>query len=167
MKLINEKGKLFGLINLVDLGCILIVILLAAGLGWQLLGDQVQTAVAPTTTMTTTMRVRGVYPYALDDFENYDFVGEKLVMGTGFVDAVITDVAIEPYHTQNPAADGTVLPYDDPERVDILFTIESQVPSGSAVYKIGTQEVRMGRAFILKTDIYEASAIIESVVIGE
>ena len=87
--------------------------------------------------------------------------------GTGFVDAVITDVAIEPYHTQNPAADGTVLPYDDPERVDILFTIESQVPSGSAVYKIGTQEVRMGRAFILKTDIYEASAIIESVVIGE
>ena len=167
MKLINEKGKLFGLINLVDLGCILIVILLAAGLGWQLLGDQVQTAVAPTTTMTTTMRVRGVYPYALDDFENYDFVGEKLVMGTGFVDAVITDVAIEPYHTQNPAADGTVLPYEDPERVDIVFTVESQVPSGSAVYKIGTQEVRMGRAFILKTDIYEASAIIESVVIGE
>ncbi|MBR6747723.1 MAG: DUF4330 domain-containing protein [Clostridia bacterium] len=167
MKLINEKGKLFGLINLVDLGCILIVVLLAAGLGWKLLGNQVQTAVAPTTTMTTTMRVRGVYPYAFDDFANYDFVGEKLVMGTGFVDAVITDVAVEPYHVQNVTADGDLVPCDDPERVDIVFTVESQVPSGSAVYKIGTQEVRMGRTFILKTDIYEANAIIESVVIAE
>ena len=167
MKLINEKGKLFGLINLVDLGCILIVVLLAAGLGWKLLGNQVQTAVAPTTTMTTTMRVRGVYPYAFDDFANCDFVGEKLVMGTGFVDAVITDVAVEPYHVQNVTADGDLVPCDDPERVDIVFTVESQVPSGSAVYKIGTQEVRMGRTFILKTDIYEANAIIESVVIAE
>ena len=65
MKIINEKGKLFGIINLVDLVCLLLVLLVAAGVGWKLLGPKVEEAVAPTTTMTSTFRIRGAYDYTL------------------------------------------------------------------------------------------------------
>lgn len=37
MKIINEKGKLFGVINIVDLLVVLAVIAVAAGIGYKLL----------------------------------------------------------------------------------------------------------------------------------
>ena len=41
MKLINEKGKLFGVINVVDLLVLLAVIAVAAGVGYKLFAPQI------------------------------------------------------------------------------------------------------------------------------
>ena len=41
MKIINEKGKLFGLINIVDFLVLLAVLAVVGGLGWKLLGPKV------------------------------------------------------------------------------------------------------------------------------
>lgn len=166
MKIINEKGKLFGIINLVDLVCLLLVLLVAAGVGWKLLGSKVEEAVAPTTTMTSTFRIRGAYDYTLKWLENNDLVGETLVMGTGYVDgAKITGVSYEPYITQEVTADGTPVEVEYPTRRDVLITVESQVAKNAAILKIGTQEVRAGRTFTLKTRTFEMSVLVDSVVV--
>ena len=85
MKLINEKGKLFGLINVVDLCCLLIILLVAVGFGWKILGPQVQASVAPTAEMTTVFRIRGAYPYMLDELERNDIVGAAASIDVGIL----------------------------------------------------------------------------------
>ena len=167
MKLINEKGKLFGLINVVDLCCLLIILLVAVGFGWKILGPQVQASVAPTAEMTTVFRIRGAYPYMLDELERNDIVGEKLVMGTGYVDAVITDLTYEPYIVQLETADGQIVEAEDPVKKDVLITVESEVASGAAILKIGTQEVRSGRTFTLKTRTFETSVLVDTVTVND
>jgi len=106
MKLINERGKLFGIINLVDLFCLLVIALLLLGVGWKLLGPQVQEAVAPQTKMTTTFRIRGAYEYTLRWLGHNELVGEQLIMGNGYiVDAYVTGLTYEPFVRQEPTAE--------------------------------------------------------------
>ena len=62
MKIINEKGKLFGLINIVDFLVLLAALAVIGGLGWKLLGTQVVEAVSPTVTMRTQLRVLCMMP---------------------------------------------------------------------------------------------------------
>ncbi len=165
MKLIDEKGKLFGLINLVDLACLLLILLVLAGVGWKLLGPKVEEAVAPTAKMTTVLRIRGAYSYTLDWLQENELVGEKLVMGTGYVDAVVTKVEYEPYIIQFTAEDGTPMDVQYQSRADVLITVESTVAKNTPILKIGTQEVRAGRTFIFKTREFEMSTLIDEVTV--
>ena len=129
MKLIDEKGKLFGLINLVDLACLLLILLVLAGVGWKLLGPKVEEAVAPTAKMTTVLRIRGAYPYTLDWLHENDLVGEKLVMGTGYVDATVTKVEF--------------FPLSDRE-------IESYIATGEPMDKAGAYGIQGRGALLVK-----------------
>jgi len=168
MKLINEKGKLFGIINLVDLACILIVLLLVVGVGWNIFGNQVQEVVSTTTTMTTTLRIRGTPPYLLESVDVNELVGEQLVMGSGYVsDAYITDVWLEPYVMQTQDSNGVIHDAQDPSKMDVMIVIESEIAANSSILKIGTQEVRAGRTFLLKTRTFEKEAHIDSVIVNE
>lgn len=162
MKLINEKGKLFGVINVVDLLILLAVLLVVGGVGWRILGPKLATAAAPNTKVTVTMRVRGAHPRQLAEIEKN--VPAPLVSGDSFVaGASVVKVSSEPYVVQTPTATGEIKEAVDPTRIDILFTVEASVPAGGAVTKIGTQEVRAGRDFTVKTRYIEQIAIIETI----
>ncbi len=167
MKLLNEKGKLFGIINVVDLACLLIIVLLVIGVGWKILGPQVQASVAPTTTMTTTFRIRGTYDYMLEELERNNLVGQRLVMGTGYIDAKVLDVYNVPYTVQLPTDDGRIVTAEDPVRKDVIIVVESEIASGAPILKIGTQEVRAGRTFTFKTRTFETNVLVDSVVVND
>ena len=47
MKIINEKGKLFGLINIVDLLVLIAAVAVAAGVGYKLFAPQIKESVQP------------------------------------------------------------------------------------------------------------------------
>ena len=157
MKIINEKGKLFGIINVVDFLVLLAAIAVIGGLGWKLLGPKVVEAVSPTVTLTSQMRVRGVSPVVYNDLQEHTQVGKHLV----------SDMWLDDYEIQIQCADGRIVNAVDPVKKDVVFMIESQVAEGTPAPKIGTQEVRMGRTFILKTNDFETTANIELVVMGE
>lgn len=161
MKIINEKGKLFGIINLVDLLTILLILLVVVGVIWKLLGDKIQETASPTVTMTSVMRVRGAMPSLADALDASD---KRIVSGNSYTGAEIVDVNIEPYMVQVQKADGGIVTSQDPYKIDIVVTVESTVNKGTLSPKIGSQEVRAGRTFILKTQTFEVSANIESVV---
>ena len=57
MKLIDEKGKLFGLINLIDLLVLLAVLAAAVGIGWKVMSSS-QAAEAPKNAVTVTFVAR-------------------------------------------------------------------------------------------------------------
>ena len=62
MKIINEKGKLFGVINVVDLLVLLAAIAVIAGVGYKLFAPQIADATARQVPMSVTVRVRGATP---------------------------------------------------------------------------------------------------------
>lgn len=163
MKIINEKGKLFGLVNIVDLLVLLAVIAVAAGICWKLFAPAVQEAVSPEVTMITTMRVRGATPFLVNEFKDNDQTGKKLVTGNSYVPAQIESVSYADYVQQVTTADGRIVDALDPSKKDILVVISSKVTKDTPTPKIGTQEVRAGRTFTLKTNDIETIANIDSV----
>ncbi|MDR0380710.1 MAG: DUF4330 domain-containing protein [Oscillospiraceae bacterium] len=164
MKLINEKGKLFGLINVVDLLVLLAVLLAVGGVAWRLFGAQVSDLTAATTTMIYTVRVRAVHSRLESEIEKNLEYDNRIIAGNNFVDgARVTDVSFEPYIQQNPTDDGRLVNATDPARLDALFTVEAVVPKDTPIIKVGTQEVRVGYGHFLKTPLLEFSSTVESV----
>ena len=118
MKIINEKGKLFGIINVVDLLVLVAAIAVVAGVGYKLFAKQIKEVASPQVSLTMTVRVRGVTA-------------------------------------------------TDPEKKDLVFTITTKVSKGTPAPAIGTQEVRAGRTFIVKTNDFETTGNIDSVDIAD
>lgn len=163
MKIINEKGKLFGLINIVDLLVLLAVIAVAGGICWKLFAPAVQEAVSPEVTMVTTMRVRGATPFFVKEFQDNDQQGKQLVAGNAYVAATVESTAIVDYVQQVTTADGRIVDALDPSKKDIMIVVKSKVTKDTPTPKIGTQEVRAGRTFTFKTNDIETIANIEAV----
>ncbi len=167
MKIINEKGKLFGLINVVDLLVLIAAIAIVGGIGWKLFAAPVAEAVSPQVEMTSVMRIRGATPFMVSELARNDQTGKKLVSGNDFVDATIDHMEIQDYIQQVTTADGRIVNALDPSKKDVVVIVKSKVTKGTPTPKIGTQEVRAGRTFILKTDDFETTANIDSVDIAK
>jgi hypothetical protein len=87
MKVLDEKGKLFGLINIIDLAVLLIVVLLIAGGIWYINRDK------PSDTVNMKDYIITIKcPAYGDDVLNAMNVGDKLYYAGGFIDAEIIEV---------------------------------------------------------------------------
>ena len=87
------------------------------------------------------------------------------VMASGALyDAQVTAVESTPFLVMT--ADGTWA--EDPDHVNLFFTVEGQVEKGSVlVPTVGTQEIRIGKKIILKTEYLEFDpAVVVDVVYG-
>ena len=168
-----KKGRLFGLINIVDLLVLLALLAAAAGLvryvaSPRLAGSDAKSA------LTFTVRVRAVNgrmeTEILKDLEAQTPANAQTkyraqcIAGNAYVaDAYVTDVAFEPYIQQVTTADGRLVDAFDPTRLDAIFTVVAQVPKNSAVLKVGPQEIRAGTGYYLKTTLLEFATTIETV----
>ena len=63
MKIINEKGKLFGIINVVDLLVLVAAIAVVAGVGYKLFAKQIKEVASPQVSLTMTVRVPVSYTH--------------------------------------------------------------------------------------------------------
>lgn len=149
MKLINEKGKLFGIINVVDLAVLLIVLVAALAVVFKLTGGDIKTPVAAqqkkvTVTLQSTMKKDSL----LTAFKK----GDQLMYGKLFIpDAYIENVELKPsiVHVQLPS--GEIVPTPDPLYRDIYITFTAKAEEGASVLKIGNSEVRIGATYVIYT----------------
>ena len=163
MKVVNEKGKLFGIINPVDLIIVLAIIAVVAAVGVKFLKAPVEAVVSNKEDMYVTLRVRGAMP-SLVDAINQIKPGTKLVAGNDYIaDTSVESVRVEPYVYTVADAKGTTVNSTDPMKKDVLVVLKSSASPDAAVIKIGNQEIRTGRGFIFKTNLVEVNATIESV----
>ena len=146
MKLIDEKGRLFGKVNLLDLLVILLLAAAVAALGWKLVGKK-----AAQTVSDTGCRVR--FTVVCEDVQRdicsfaQTQTGNSLVNNGKLLSASVTEISSEP-NAANPA------------HQDLFLTVEADAAFSANVYKLGTQEVRVGYEYIVKTSEFELTGLI-------
>lgn len=146
MKLIDEKGRLFGKINLIDLLVVLLIVAVLAAVVWKLGGNKAAAAVSGS-------NKKAVYTVEMEDvpadiaaFADTQ-IGKSLVNDSKVIAAVITDVRTETYD-------------DALGHVRLYVTVEADASFTGNVYKVGAQEVRVGYEYILKTSEFELTGLI-------
>lgn len=158
-----KDGKLFGKINIIDLLVVLIaifvVVMVVLKMTGHLGGGTAQTA---TTKVVYTARVerirRDVYEAArafVEDAKANGKEGDQLMANGELLNAYITDVTAEDH------ADVTIGAYNGgfsvvsaDDTLDVTFTIVAYGVD-TITTKVGTQEVRVGKAHIIKTTHFE------------
>ena len=167
MKIINEKGKLFGILNIVDLIVLLLVVAVVGVLATKLMGNKVTEAVAQKVDCYAQIRVVGAHPSLVVEAQRQSLVGQRMVAGSVYIDGTIEDVWIEPYKVQVQINDPPyIVTATDPDKKDIVFVIKFPIAADTPNPKLGSQEVRAGRALIIKAQTFEISGTIRYVQIG-
>ena len=156
--MIDEKGRLFGKINIVDLLVLLVVVIgivvvavkfiipnTAAGSGGG----------ATKTHLTYQVLVENVRPEVYENVQKY--IPSTLMAAGEMLDGQVVAVTAEPREQQvNMSTSGgtaLVIPVNQ-GNLNLTFTIECNVVN-PVTSEIGTQEVRVGKGHIIKTTHFE------------
>lgn len=160
MKIIDEKGKLFGKLNLIDLLVVLVLIAAILFLAIHFTRGGDANPVGSSTKLTYTVLVTNITPEVYIEVQRQMAAagGSDQLMANGdLVDGYVTKVESRPHINYQPDDNGVVTASEetgDNARLDLVFTVEANVPDPT-VNLVGTQEVRVGKTHILKTTHFE------------
>lgn len=164
MKILDEKGKLFGKVNLIDLIVVLVIVAGVAAVAWKLGGSAVTEAInSNAATLRYEVVCANVNPDAAEGA--VADIGGQLMSNGDLLDGYVTDCIIEPHMETVVDADGNALQVEDPSARDLRFTIETKVSQAANAYAVGSQEVRVGKSHIVKTVDIEFTGTVTSVEI--
>jgi hypothetical protein len=153
MKIIDEKGKLFGLINIIDLVLLLIVAALAVG-GLMFLRREGPSEVLTTKDFYVMVLCKEYSQDVADAFK----VDDRLFYGGTFTNLVITEVKTEPAKVDVFLPDGTIVAAEHPEMKDIYVTVKIEDdpidPSDPFPY-FGALHATVGKNVLIKTTSVE------------
>ncbi len=151
MKLIDEKGRFLKTINIIDLMAILVVVALVLFVGMRLIqpDNNVQKL-----SLVYTVKVSNVEEDVWESMQEVTLPDQLMASGE-LLDAYVTSVeAIESEDTTYELVDANELQVVKEDTVDLIFTIEASVPD-NVKNEVGTQEVRIGKRHIVKTEHFE------------
>lgn len=153
MKIINEKGKLFGIINVVDLLVIIIVVGVVAGVVWKLGGSKVKEALSENMEITYTVLVSDVDESFYE--ETLKNIPSQLMTSGELLNGQVVSVEKSQSMVAGVNSQGETVYSPDEGKIDMLFTVTSIVSKSAVDMKVGTQEIRTGKDIILKTRYFE------------
>jgi len=144
MKIINEKGKLFGIINIIDLSVLLILALLVVGGAKRIKAKPItvaDTSNAGVTFEASNVRIPSVENIVVGDpVYHYD-------KGTYIGD--IIEVSHEPYMEPVESGDKWV-DAQVPGKYVVIFKVEADVKDNPDVIVVGGEQTRIGAQFRVK-----------------
>jgi len=159
MKLIDDKGKLFGLINTIDLLVILALLLVAGGAYYKLKMQSGGQGAAKT--VTVTVIAPGIRPEMLTNVK----VGDKMVSGSSFTNVVVKEVTIKPAYMINVDSAGKRVDSYDPYLKDLFVILEGKTVISGGTINLGGQEIRSNKEYFVKSLDYELKGLVMSVEI--
>ena len=157
-KIVDEKGRLFGRINVIDLIVLVLIVAVAAVVALKFLGKD---AGIPGDNSTTQIEYTVKVPLVQESV--YEAVkaqveaggeGAQLMADGAMLDAYVLDVSSEPNLVPVEMEDGTVVLSAQPGYVCANFTIRATI-TNPITQAVGTQEVRIGKSHIVKTKTFE------------
>ncbi|SMC42529.1 DUF4330 domain-containing protein [Papillibacter cinnamivorans] len=159
MKIVDEKGKLFGAVNLVDLVVLILVIGGIALAVWKFTGVS-DTFFAKKVQITYTVKAEGLDPELYE--QTLKHVPSTLMAAGEKLPGQITGVTKQPHMVCVLGEDGQPIWVEDPYHIDLTFTVEATVTETTNVLmtQVGTQEVRIGKKHIVKSEYIEVEGII-------
>lgn len=157
MKVIDEKGRFMGKINLIDLIVVIGIILVAFILVGKLLGGK-EGPIGGQTKLTYTVKVSDVDPDVYESIKKVTFPDQLMAAGNMLNGRVIS-VSEAPsegqaYKIVPNAQQGMELKAGAKNTYDLTFTVEAYV-ANNVKNELGTQEIRVGKTNIVKTSHFE------------
>ena len=168
MKLIDEKGRLFGNLNLIDLHVIVQILAVGAAVCWKLLAGRAPGSVSTEPdviqaneemTVRFTVRCSSVDETYLSAFDEH-VRGASLVRDSSVLNGKVLDYAVEPSTSTQLDAEGNSVLMTDQDRYDVVFTVEYTGNMEANALTDGDQLIRIGQGYVIRTVYVEVTGYV-------
>lgn len=164
MKLVDEKGKLFGKINVVDLIVLVIILGIVGAVGYRLTSSRVNVGGEnPVTAEDQYCYVTLYSSLVVPEISQSLNVGDKLVANSKYTDAEIVSIDEKPAAYVATNAEGEAVLSEHPIWKDVTVVVKEKVDPTNVILKVGNQEARVGYSYILKTQTVETNCKIRGI----
>jgi len=167
LKLIDDKGKVFGLINIIDLVVLVFVVALVLGGAYRIYGPQQNGDVFQQEGDVVLIkgRVFDVSQYTADVVQKGDtLIDTAAQMPFGEVVSVET----VPHRRLVDTAEGKVVLSEVPERYDVILSIKGVARVSEHAIRMASHDVRVGSRIVLGAkDYMVATTILQVEVVDE
>ncbi len=161
MKWMDEKGRLFGKVNLFDLLVVLLIVVGAIGISMRVITPSKQAL--PTQTATYTLKISGVQEFAVDAFAKGDQIYED-----GTLLGELAEVPkVEQCETLELQPDGTEGMVVHPLLYDITLEMKTDQFRADKGYHIGTNEMLNGTGHVISNGFISCTATVINIEIEE
>ncbi|MBC9784482.1 DUF4330 domain-containing protein [Heliobacterium chlorum] len=146
MKLVDEKGRLFGIVNPLDLVILLAVLLLVTGLA-----TKTKTIVQA---KETEVQFEAIFKRVAPEVAANLNANEPLLAAGALVDpkdAHVDSIRVVPTRSSQPNAQGQLVLTDDPYLKDVYVTVRGISRSATDDLKVAAQEIKSGKEYYYKT----------------
>ena len=163
MKIIDEKGKLLGKLNIVDLIVAVIIVGLICAVGYRMFSGRVNAnglnPLAEDEYCYVTLYSSLVVPEIAESLNE----GDKLVANSKYTDAEIVSIDVTPAAYVSTDINGNAVLSEHPLWKDITVVVREKVNPSNVILKVGGQEARVGYSYILKTQTVETNCKIRGI----
>jgi hypothetical protein len=156
VKFVDDRGRLFGIINIVDMLVLLAVLLVLGGAYYKTRGGAAAGA-------ENTVRFTVLAPIQRPEVAAAIKVGDRIVSGSSYTGVVIKELKTRPSELVATAADGRRVLTTDPYYLDVIATMEAKTSVSGATINMGGQEIRAGKDYFVKSLTYEVKGTITEV----
>lgn len=145
MKIIDKKGRLFGLINIVDL-LIIILLLALVAVGVKRFGNKAAVGEATTKKGVITAEIKDVRDVTAKNVK----VGDPIYdYDKGTLIGKILTAEVEPYKDETEYQ-GKFFNSEVPGKYRVIMTIDADVKETQDFYQVGTEQIRIGAEMRIK-----------------
>ena len=160
----GKNGKLFGKINIIDLLVLILAVGIVIAVALKMTGRMGAVVPEVGTDITYTVRVERVDAEVyenikdfIDDAKKNGKPGDQLMSNGARLEAFITDAVAVPTQEKTEVAVGgnyVGIVTAGKDLLDVTFTVQGHVANNTKT-ELGSQEVRVGKAHIIKTTHFE------------
>jgi hypothetical protein len=162
MKLIDEKGKLFGIANIVDIIVIILVIVIGAGTVYKFKFMDKTSKDAAMQPITYTVKIEKIRNFIYNNVKEGDELYDKT---SGNPIGKITKIESEPATDYIDMPDGTFKKANVENRINVYLTVEAEgVVNDSGHFVNKTYELLVGSQKKFMTKYFECDGTINSIV---
>lgn len=163
MKLIDEKGKLFGKLNIVDLVVVVIIIAIVAAVVVRFTSSKLNANGLNPVSEDQYCYVTAFASLQVPEVAESLNIGDHIVAGGKYTDAEIVDIKVEPAAYVGVNSEGKAVYSEHPIWKDVTVVVKEKIDPSNITIKVGGQEARVGYSYIIKTQTVEANAKIRGV----
>lgn len=163
MKLVDENGKIFGKVNIVDLIVVVLIVAIAAAgvirVSSKKLNADGSEETAGDEYCYVTLLSSLVVPEVAEGLK----VGDKLVANNAYTEAEVVSIDVAPAAYVGTNSEGMAVYSEHPLWKDVTVVVKEKVNPKSVILKVGNQEARVGYSYILKTQTVETNCKIRGI----
>lgn len=163
MKLIDEKGKLFGKLNIVDLVVVVVIVAIIAAVAVRFTSSKLNANGLTPASEDQYCYVTAFASLQVPEVAEALHVGDHIAAGGKFTDAEIVSVDVQPAAYIGVNSEGKAVYSEHPLWKDVTVVIKEKIDPSNITIKVGGQEARVGFSYIVKTQTVEANAKIRGI----